>query len=174
MTDNVKLDLYNDIETALINVVDSNNNKLIKNVLKYNSQDVNNDTIIQKNYPQAWIHFSDISWNPSMLDGHNQNTTQEQKGLISITIHIEQFSLKGNEDTWKSDLTLINLVYRALANMKGENYTSLQRVTEIDHVNNNNVRDWQIIFTTQVTESGISKGQTDAAPVTLIINKQIS
>jgi len=168
MTDNVKLDLYNDIETVLKEIVS------VRNVLKYNSQDINQDKIIPKQYPQAWIHFSDISWLPSHLTAYDQNLTQEQKGTILITIHIEQFSLSGNETTWKPDLTLINTVYRKLSNMSGDNYTPLQRVSEIDDINNENIRDWQITFSTMVTECGVSLGQQDATPVVLTINKQIS
>lgn len=168
MTENVKLDVYNDIETALNEIT------ALSNTLKYNSQDVNNEKIIQKQYPQAWIHLSSVDWNPSMLTAYNQDATQEQKGLLIVTIHIEQFSLSGNETTWKPDLTLINSVYRKLANMSGENYTPLQRASEIDDVNNDNVRDWQTSFTTMVTEAGVSKGQTDVAPVDLTIVKVIT
>jgi hypothetical protein len=168
MTDNVKLDVYNDVETALNEITK------LKHTLKYNSQDVNNDTIIQKQYPQAWIQLSSIDWTPSMLEGHNQNITQEQKGNLIITIHLEQYSLKGNEATWKLDLSLINEVYRKITNMSGENYTPLQRVSEIDDVNNNNVRDWQMSFSTFVVESGVSEKKQDAAPVELKIVKVIN
>jgi hypothetical protein len=168
MTENVKLDVYNDVEAALNEIIE------LKNTLKYNSQDVNNEKSIQKQYPQAWIHLSSVDWNPSMLTAHNQDATQEQKGILTITVHIEQYSLKGNEATWKPDLALINTVYRKLANMSGENYTPLQRVSEVDDINNNNVRDWPISFTTEVTEAGISKEQTNAAPVGLTIIKVVS
>jgi hypothetical protein len=168
MTDNVKLDVYNDVETALNEIT------ALKNTLKYNSQDVNNDKISQKQYPQAWISLASIDWNPSMLTAHNQDATQEQKGNLIITIHIEQYSLSGNETTWKPDLALINTVYRKLANMSGKNYTPLQRVSEIDDVNNDNVRDWQMSFTTSVTECGVSKELEDAAPVELTIVKVIN
>lgn len=168
MTENVKLDLYNDIETALGEIT------AIKNVLKYNSQDVNNEKEIQKQYPQSWISLSTIDWNTSELTAHNQDATQQQKGNITITIHIEQFSLSGNEKTWKPDLTLINTVYRKIANMSGDGYSPLQRVSETDDIDNNNVRDWQILFTTQVTECGVSLSLEDAAPVKLTIIKVIT
>ncbi|MDH4127164.1 MAG: hypothetical protein OEV44_00310 [Spirochaetota bacterium] len=167
MTDNVKLDLYNAIETALKEIAE------LKHVLKYNSQDKYDEKIIPKQYPQAWIHFSSIDWNSSLLMPHNKNQTQEQKGIINITIHIEQFSLSGNETTWKPDLNLVNNVYRKLTNLKGENFTQLQRISETDDIDNNNIRDWQITFSTMVVENGVTEGHTDVAPVSLIINKQI-
>lgn len=163
MTDNVKLDLYNAVETALIAITD------FKNVLKFNSQDVHDSDEKKRRYPQAWIEFSDIGWGSSKLKPNQANSTQEQNGIIQITIHIESFSLKDDNDIFKSDLELISKAYRALTMIQDENFTPLQRIGEIDDINQNNVRDWQIIFTTQVTEAGVEDNKSDAAPVTIKI-----
>ena len=166
MTNDVKLDLYNAVEEALIAITD------FKNVLKFNSQDVHDSDEKKRRYPQTWIEFSDISWDPSKLKPDQANSTQEQNGIIQITIHIESFSLKDDNDIFKSDLELISKVYRALTMLQGENFTPLQRIGEIDDINQNNVRDWQIVFTTQVTEAGVEIGQVDAAPVTIKIESR--
>jgi len=170
MTSDVKYDLYVAIENALESI------PAIKHVLKYNSQDLTNDKIHQRSYPQAWIQFSSIQWQASSLHAHNQNTTREQKGTIEITIYISQHSLKGNAETWKPDLTLINTVYRTLTNLQlnTESFSALQRTGEVDHIDNNNVRIWQTTYTTRVTECGVTEDLTDIAPVTLTLNKDIS
>jgi len=170
MTSDVKYDLYVAIENALEAI------PAIKHVLKYNSQDLTNDKIHQRNYPQAWIANSSIVWQPSSLHAHNQNTTAEQKGEMEITIHISQHSLSGDNTTWKPDLSLINTVYRALTNLQldTESFSPLQRASEVDDTDNNNVRIWQIVFTTMVTECGVSENLEDVAPIDLVINKTIS
>lgn len=170
MTSDVKYDLYTAIETALEGI------SAIKHVIKYNSQDFNNDKIFQRIYPQAWMQLSSIVWNPSELKAHQQNATQQQKGNVEVTIYIAQHSLKENESTWLPDLSLINSVYRALTNLSTatESFTPLQRVSEVDHIDNNNVRIWQIVFSTMIEECGVTNNQEDATPVTLTINKTIS
>jgi len=170
MTNDAKYDLYTAIETALEAIPE------IKHVLKYNSQDFNNDTIIQKQYPQAWVQLSSILWQPSELTAHNVNATQQQKGSIEATVFISQHTLSDDSTTWKPDLGLINTVYRSLTNLSSEdeNFTPLQRISEVDDIDNNNVRTWQIVFSTMVTECGVDVGLEDAAPVILTINKQIT
>jgi hypothetical protein len=173
MSADVKKDLYTDIVTALEGIVDSDNVRKIEHVLKYNSQDFNNDSIDQKNYPQAWMQFSSVTWLPSELKAHNENATQEQKGNVEITVFISQYSLDNDDSTWQSNLSLINDIYRALTNMGGDGYSPLQRVSEVDDIDNNNVRTWQIVFSTAVTECGVDEGLEDASPVELTIIKAI-
>ena len=168
MTEDIKYDLYTIIETALETISE------IKHVIKYNSQDLNNEKIHQLNYPQAWMQMSSITWDESMLTAHRQNLTQEQKGNIEITVYIAQHSMKDNNETWKPDLSLINKVYRAVTNVSGDGFSPLQRISERDDISNDNVRIWEIVFSTKVTECGVSRDLEDATPVTLIINKTIN
>lgn len=170
MTSDVKYDLYVAIENALEAI------PAIKHVLKYNSQDLTNDKIHQRNYPQAWVQLSSIEWQPSSLYAHNQNGTQEQKGTIEVIVYISQHSLSGDNETWKPDLTLINTVYRALTNLQldTESFTPLQRVRETDYIDNNNVRIWQTVYTTMAIECGVTENLVDVAPVDLVINKTIT
>lgn len=167
-TDNVKLDIYNAIEAAINDIPE------FKNVRKYNSQDLNEPTEIPRNYPQAFIYFPSIEWKPLMMEGYNQNLTQEQKGDIIVAVRVSLYSLKDNEDTFKPDFALIQSVYRSLSAIKGENFTQLHRVFEEDDINNNNVRTWEIQFTTSVVECGVSKGQEDAQGATIVIDGNFS
>jgi hypothetical protein len=164
MTDNVKVDLYTAIKSALLEIED------FQHVLKYNGQDQNPEEETLRNYPQAWIHLSAIEWSPNMLKANQRNTTQEQKGDINVTIYIAQESLLDNDDTFLNDMLLVQKVYRKLAMLQGENFTPLQRVGEIDDVNNNNVRHWEITFSTKVTECGVDDNKTGVSHVTLQIN----
>ena len=163
MTENVKVDIYTDVKAALEGI------STVKHVLHYNEQDLNEGEIISRNYPQCWIHFSDIVWLPNELKANNTNTTQAQKGDITLTVYISQFTLKEDNDSFLEHMSLINEVYRALILIDNENYTPLVRVSETDTAQDN-VRIWQVTFTTQVIECGISDNKTDAAPVDLILN----
>lgn len=168
MTDNVKLDLYNAIEEKLLALPE------FKHVLKYNSQDLTMEKEIPKQYPRMYIYYPDISWNPLMLTGHNQNTTQEQKGDITVAVRILLYSLKDNEDTFKPDFALIQKAHRSIIGMQDEGFTTLQRVSETDDIDNNNVRTWEIQYSTSVVECGVSKGEADAQGVTLDISGSFS
>jgi len=164
MTEDVKYDIYTTIEAALEEIAE------LKHVLKYNSQDIDVTQEQQLNYPQAWLYFSSIEWKDNMQVGHQQNTTREQKGDFEITVRIAQHSFENDNVSWKTDLSIFNTVYRKLANLRGDNFTPLQRKSENDDTTNDNVRIWNIVFTTMGTECGVSNNKTDAAPVKLTIN----
>lgn len=164
----VKLELYQDVKTELQTIT------TIKNVLHYNGQDLQNfEKTVSKNFPQAWIQLSDITWNSSELTAYNKNVTQQQKtGSVTITIYYAAWNLKEDEDTFENDLIEVDKIYRALTMIEGDNFQPLQRVGEND-VPNSGVRVWAQTYTTMLTECGVSKELTDAAPVTLQINGTI-
>lgn len=163
MTDNVKLDLYNAVKTALQEITE------IKNVVRYNSQQENEPQETRRQYPQAWIEFSSVEWPPSLHKANNSDTSNEQKGNIELTVHLAVWDLRDDDDSFSDALTLTDKIYRKLTMLEDENFTPLQRVSEIDDINQDNVRDWQITFTTMVIEAGVSLSQVDAAPVTVKI-----
>jgi hypothetical protein len=163
----VKKTLYQAIKTALEEIPS------VKNVLHYNSQDaLNYEKDISLRFPQVWIQLTSIDWNPSELESHNSNRTRQQKSEnVQITIFSATFSLNTDDETFEDDLDLIDEIYRKLTMLDGENFSPLQRISEADTPTNNNVRVWQQVYSTMLTEKAVADNDTDAAPVTLIINK---
>jgi hypothetical protein len=164
----VKLDLYRDIKAALQDLT------FIENVLHYNGQDLlNYEKDNSKRFPQSWIQISNVTWQPSQQIAYNQNRTQQQKSDTSlITVYYASYSLLEDDETFETDLVNIDLIYRALTMLEGDNYTPLQRIGESDIATNNNVRVWAQEYTTMLTEPAIAKALTDAAPLTLEIITQ--
>jgi len=165
----VKIELYQAIKTKLEAISG------IKNVLHYNGQDqFNYEKDNSKRFPQAWIQLTNINWLPSELTAYNSNVTQQQKSAeATITIYLASYSLNEDDETFEDDLLLIDETYRALTNLGGDNFSPLQRVSENDVADNNNVRVWAQEYNCMLTECGVSPGLADAAPVALTINKEI-
>lgn len=164
----VKLELYRAIKAQLETI------SSINTVTHYNGQDTQNfEKTVSKRFPQAWIQLSNIEWNSSELTAHNSNVTQQQKtGSVTVTIYFASWILKEDDDTFETDLVAIDEIYRASTMLEGDNFQPLQRVSEGD-LPNTGVRIWAQTYTTMLTECGISKELTDAAPVVLTINKVI-
>lgn len=169
MSNSVKLDIYQDIKAQLETITS------IRNVLHYNGQDMlNYEKDISKLFPQSWIQINTVSWQPSSLSPHQQNRTQQQKSdTVSVTIYYASWDLRDDNDTFEIDLVNIDLIYRALTMLEGDNYNPLQRISETDVPTNNNVRVWTQEFTTMLTEQAIARTEVDATPVTTTINKAI-
>jgi hypothetical protein len=165
----VKKTVYQAIKTALQEIPE------IENVLHYNGQETfNYQGDVSRRFPQVWIQLTSIDWQPSELVSHNANRTRQQKSVaVSISIYLATFSLKEDEDTFESDLDLIDTVYRKLTMLDGENFSPLQRASETDQPTNNNVRIWIQTYSTMLTEKAVSDDLTDAAPVALQINKAV-
>jgi hypothetical protein len=166
----VKLELYQDIKAKLQELT------FLKNVLHYNGQDTfNYERDNSRRFPQAWIQLSNVIWQPSQQKAYNQNRTHQQKSdPITITIYYASFSLNEDDETFETDLINIDLIYRSLTMMDGNNYNPLQRSSEGDLPTNNNVRIWAQEFTTMLTECADSSNLVNASPLTLnIITKEI-
>lgn len=165
----VKKTLYQAIKASLIEIEE------IKNVMHYNGQDtLNFEKDLSVRFPIAWIQLTSINWKPSELVSYNKNRTRQQKTEdCTITIFIATFSLKNDDDTFEDDLDLIDLVYRKLTMLDGDNFTPLERVNEQDVATNNNVRVWTQTYSTMLTEMANASELEDAAPVTLVINKNL-
>jgi len=163
-----KLELYRAIK-AKLQTIDS-----IKIVQHYNRQDTQNfEKTNSKRFPQVWIQLSNIAWNSSELAYNNSNTTQQQKTSdVTITIYLASWHLQEDDDTFETDLVTVDEIYRSLTMLEGDNFQPLQRTGESD-VPNSGVRIWAQTFTTMLTECGVTKNLTNAAPVTLTINSII-
>lgn len=164
----VKLEVYQSIKERLQDLT------FVRNVLHYNSQDaLNYEKDISRRFPQVWIQISDVTWQPSQHQPYNQNRTHQQKSdAVAITVYYASFSLKEDEDTFETDLVNIDLIYRALTMLDGNNFNPLQRVSETDVPTNNNARVWAQVFTTMLTEPAVATDLVDAAPLELVINPE--
>lgn len=163
----VKVELYQAIKAKLQEL------EGVKNVLHYNGQDIlDYEKDNSKRFPQYWVQLTNIEWEPSQQQPHQANRTHQQKTTsVAITIYYATFSLKGDDDTFEDDLAAVDLSYRALSMLDGDNFGPLQRVSEGDEATNNNVRIWTQVYMTQLTECAIDGTEIDAAPVLLVINK---
>lgn len=162
-----KLELYQAIKAALEAIPS------LEEVIHYNGQDLlDYEKDIARRFPACWIQLTTIPWQPSELDAYNKNRTRQQKSIgATVTIYTAQQTVKDDDDTFESDLTLIDLVYRALTLLDGDHFTPLERSLESDLPTNNNVRVWAQEYTTMLTEQAVAKTLEDAAPVTLEITK---
>jgi hypothetical protein len=165
----VKVELYQAIKAELESIPS------VKNVLHYNGQDLlDYEKDNPKRWPQYWIQLSSIEWLPSELKPNQSNRTQQQKSAaVTITIYYATYSLNEDDETFEDDLTAVDLSYRALTMIDGDNFGPLQRVSESDTATNNNVRVWAQTYTTKLTECAIANTDVDAAPVQIVINKTI-
>lgn len=166
----VKLDLYQAVKTQLETITS------IKNVLHYNGQDVlNYEQDHALRFPQSWIQLTSVPWKPSELEAYNKNRTRQQKsdtGTI-ISIYSAVWSLNDDDDTFETDLVLIDEIYRALTLLDGDNFSPLERINEEDVPTNNNVRVWLQQYTTMLTEKAVTQTLVDVEPVTLDITTEI-
>jgi hypothetical protein len=162
---NVKLDLYDAI-VAKLEQVDE-----IENVFHFNNQprDIEDENSYLR--PACLVGFSNIVWLPSKNNAMNNGTQEQNSATLEVNVTVEsKIDLRGDTVSFPDHLLLIDKVYRALANLEGANFTPLQRIAEEDDTENTNVRRWEITFSTQITEPGVSLGQTDASPVTAKYN----
>jgi len=163
-TKNVKLDLYNKIKEVL------EAEGTIKHVEHYNRQlqEVRNEK--QTQYPRVLVQFSDIAWKHSEPRKNQSNVTQQQKGDIEVSLYIQMKSLKGDSESFAEHMDVVDTVYREMTLVKGDNWTPFQRIKETDDNDNNNVREWVVVFSTGVEELGVSADLTSKS-VTVTINK---
>ena len=165
----VKIDLYNAIKTRLETV------SSLRNVLHYNGQDLfNYEKEHARRFPQAWVQLTSTTWKPSELEAYNKNRTRQQKSdQCIISIYSATFSLDDDDDTFETDLILIDDIYRAITLLDGSNFTALERINEEDSPTNNNVRVWLQQYSTMLTEQAVAGTLEDVAPVDLTIDKTI-
>ena len=150
----VKLDIFNDIVTAVEPIEEVNTVRL------WNSQLENEATEIPFNYAAVFIEFSEIPWTstnqqPSTL-GAQGNVTKEQKGVGALVIIHATFSQLENE-TLSFPLidAIIDKIYFKIQGLFiDQKYSPLLRVGERQDADHDRVIDWQMDFLTTMFQCG--------------------
>ena len=148
-----KLDIFNDIVTALALVTE------IKTVELWNNQFANEERETAFNYPAVFIEFAETPWTISKQrppkTGSQGNTTKEQKseGTI-ITIHLGFSQLENETVSFPLIDPIIEKVYFAIQGLNGTFYGPLLRIAERQDTDHDRVIDWQMDFNTMMFECG--------------------
>lgn len=150
--------VYNGIKTRLSSVT------AIKTIELFNSQYDNESIERVIRYPAVFIEYSNISWLQSAhRAGRNViktadigNLTHQQKGNMTVVIHICYKTLKTETDSFTEIDNLVTSVYRNLSNYEITDCTPLQRTTDEQDTNHNGVVVWKTTFTTSVQEQAWS------------------
>lgn len=150
----VKLDIFNDIVTAIETLPD------IHTVELWNSQLENESDEKPFNFPAVFIEFADIPWTttnlrPSAL-GTQGNITNEQKGEGAlITLHISFSQLENETVSFPLIDPIIDKVYFKIQGLtKEDKYKPLLRVAERQDTDHDRVIDWQMDFMTLIFQCG--------------------
>ena len=148
-----KLDIFNDIVTELDKI------KEIETKAIWNNQFDNETEETSFNYPVVFIEFATIPWDVTSLRpprlGSEGNKRKEQKapGTI-ITLHIGFSKLEDQTQSFIENDPLLDKVYFAIQDLTGDFYTPLLRVAERQDTDHDRVIDWQMDFTTQMSQCG--------------------
>jgi len=178
----VKLDIFNDIVTAVEAIVDINSVKVINTVELWNSQLENEDDEKPFNYPAVFIEFGEIPWTstnqqPSAL-GSQGNVTKEQKGEDSlIIIHIAFSQLEDETVSFPIIDAVIDEVYFAIQGLfVDQKYSPILRVAERQDTDHDRVIDWQMDFVTTMFQCGQADDtlvEIVGGTVTLVLTKDL-
>ena len=178
----VKLDIFNDIVTAVEAIVDINGIKVINTVELWNSQLENEEDEISFNFPAVFIEFAEIPWTstnqqPSTL-GTQGNVTKEQKGEGALVmIHISHSELDDETISFPVIDAVNDKIYFAIQGLfKNEKYSPLLRITELQDVDHERVIDWQMGFLTTMFQCGELDDtliKIDGGTITLVLAKDL-
>ena len=178
----VKLDLFNDIVTAVEAIVDINSVKIVNTVELWNSQLENENKEKPFNYPAVFIEFAEIIWTstnqqPSAL-GSQGNVTKEQKGVGTVVIiHIAHSQLEDETVGFPIIDAVNDKVYFAIQGLfVNDKYSSLLRVAERQDTDHDRVIDWQMDFLTTLFQCGQADDtlvEIVGGTVTLAITKDL-
>lgn len=161
----VKTILFDAVKARIETVTD------IKIVALYNSQFDNELKERPKTYPVAYIEFSNIEWgklNAKAASGTGyEKYSHTQNGMITLTIHIGFVKYEHETDSFPIIMPIVEKVHNVLSAYEGEQFTNLQRVSEIQDINHDNVIDWQINYETEVLEAGVDE-TTEAGGATIV------
>lgn len=148
-----KLDIFNDIVTALGSISE------IQTVELWNNQLTNEDREKAFNYPAVFIEFSEILWTstnltPTRLSSEG-NVSKQQKGDGALIIVHTAFSQIENETiSFPIISPIIDKVYFAIQGLNGTFFGPLLRVAERQDTDHDRVIDWQMDFKTIMLECG--------------------
>lgn len=178
----VKLDIFNDIVTAVEAIVDINNVKVINTVELWNSQLENESDEKPFNYPAVFIEFAEIPWTstnqqPSTL-GNVGNVTKEQKGVDSlIIIHIAHSQLEDETISFPIIDVVNDKVYFAIQGLfVNQKYSPILRVAERQDTDHDRIIDWQMDFLTTMFQCGEADNtlvEIVGGTITLVLTKDL-
>lgn len=151
---------------AIANVYNGIKSKLSTDVTSvytfelFNSQYDNEPTERVTKYPAIFIEFTDINWLQSSHRAARNikktvdigNLTHQQKGSMTICIHIAYKTLKNETDSFTEIDAIVTSVYQSLSNYEIEDCTGLQRVRDEQDPNHDGVVVWKTYFTTSVED----------------------
>ena len=145
-------DIYLGIKTILSSTTGVNTVEL------FNSQYLNEARERVTKYPACYIEFENIDWQMSSHRvGRNiGNITHQQKGSMTIVIHIAYQTLKDESDSFAEIDVLRHNIYKALSNYEITNKqtTGLQRLRDEQDTAHDGVVVWKTTFTCSCEELG--------------------
>lgn len=153
-----KLDIFNDIVTAVKAIVDINGVRIINTVELWNSQLENLKEEIPFNFPAVFVEFGEVIWTtnqkpPSL--GSQGDIVGEQKGIDSLVIiHIAFDPLDDETVSFPIISPKIDKVYFAVQRLSGDFYSELLRVGERQDIDHDRVIDFQMDFLTTLFQCG--------------------
>ncbi len=178
----VKLDIFNDIVTAVKAIVDINGVRVINTVELWNSQLENESEEKPFNYPAVFIEFSEIPWTstnqqPSST-GATGNVTKEQKGVNALVmIHIAHSELDDETVSFPIIDAVNDTVYFAIQGLFiDQKYSPLLRTLELQDIDHGRVIDWQMGFLTTMFQCGETNDtliKIDGGVITLVLAKDL-
>jgi len=175
-------DVYNGVKTRLSTI------SSVKTVELFNSQYNNEARERVTAYPALFIEFQEVVWAMSShRAGRNVkktvdigNLTHQQKGNMTIVIHIVYQTLKTETDSFAEIDAIVTDVYRALANLEiTDDCTGLQRASDEQDTDHDGVVVWKTTFTLDVEEKAwndtniVDANIESETPITLTINQTL-
>lgn len=158
----VKLNLYNDIVTALDGVTE------VKTKGIFNNQFDREEDEKAKAYPCCFIEFAPIQWIQTQQQPIKKvNVRKQQKANAVITIHIGFSDLQDETANFIDIDPIIQKIYLALQDLTGDYYSVLNRIEERPDTDHDNVIVWQMDFSTMLEEVGEEADLTKVAGDTL-------
>jgi len=132
-----KLTFFNEVYAKLESCLPQ-----IKTVELYNSQPDNTDKEEAKFYPAVYLEMSDIDWVTKGLG--------IQQGEISLTVYVVTENYKTDDRTF---LTTVDEVYSCLNGLQSCSFTALERVSERQDTDHDQLSIWEIDFRSTLYDS---------------------
>lgn len=167
-----KIEIYNDIVARLIAKVPE-----LKTIGKWNNQFENTGKEEAFKYPACFISYSSLQWDAAknITAGANQLQAQQMgNSIITIYLGFEQYV--DETDSWPLIEPIIHKVWQYLqgyAKAGQQYYGPFMRIEEREDSSHDSVIIWAMDFTCQVSELTSIGDLVDAAPVTLVLNKDL-
>jgi len=154
-----KLELFKAVETAIKAIVDSDGNTVVKEFGLWNNQFDHEREETSFNFPAVFLEFASLPWELSKINpiksGELGNIVKEQKGGPGvIVIHCGFSYMRDNEQAFEDLEPKLELIYFAIQGLQGELFNPLQRIDERQDVEHNRVQDWQMDFSSILTQCG--------------------